>query len=217
VNPEDRAQRRRAVRQRAFAAFSAAAVIGAGVAVVEGGSASAATAGLITDAGFESGLSGWTCTAGSGAAVGSPVHSGSGALKATPAGLDNAQCTQTVSVRPNSQYTLSAYVQGSYVYIGATGTGGADPSTWTPGASSYQQLSTSFTTGANTTSVTVYVHGWYGQPAYYADDFSLAGPAGSTTPPTSPTTTPPTSPTTTPPTAPPTSPTTTPPTSRSTW
>lgn len=210
VNPEDRAQRRRAVRQRAFAAFSAAAVIGAGLAVVEGGSAGAATANLITDAGFESGLSGWTCTAGSGAAVGSPVHSGSGALKGTPAGLDNAQCTQTVSVRPNSQYTLSAYVQGSYVYIGATGTGGADPSTWTPGASSYQQLSTSFTTGANTTSVTVYVHGWYGQPAYYADDFSLAGPAGSTTPPTSPTTTPPTSPTTTPPT----SPTTTPPTSR---
>jgi chitinase len=210
VNPEARAQRRRTtVRQRAFAAFSAAAVIGAGVAVVEGGTASAATTNLIANSGFESGLSGWSCTAGSGSAVGSPVHTGSGALKAVPAGLDDAQCTQTVSVKPNSAYTLSAYVQGSYVYIGATGTGGTDPSTWTPNASSYQQLSTSFTTGANTTSVTVYVHGWYGQPTYYADDFSLAGPAGTTTPPT---TTPPTTPTTTPPTTPPTSPTTTPPT-----
>jgi hypothetical protein len=73
-----------------------------------------------------------------------------------------------VGVRPNSRYTLSAYVQGSYVYLGATGTGGgSEPSAWTPGASSYQQLSTTFTTGADTTSVTVYLHGWYGQPAYY--------------------------------------------------
>ncbi|MEU6170974.1 glycosyl hydrolase family 18 protein [Streptantibioticus parmotrematis] len=141
--------------------------------------AGAADANLAANPGFESGLSGWTCTANSGTTVSSPVHSGSSALKATPSSSDDAQCSQVVSVQPNSSYTLSAYVQGSYVYLGATGTGGTDPSTWTPSASSYQQLSTTFTTGASTTSVTVYLHGWYGQPAYYADDVSLTGPAGS--------------------------------------
>jgi chitinase len=179
-----------------------------------GAAAGAVPGNLVTDPGFEDGLSGWSCTGDSGAVVGSPVHSGASALKGTPAGLDDAQCTQTVGVQPNSRYTLSAYVQGSYVYLGATGTGGStEPSVWTPGASSYQQLSTTFTTGADTTSVTVYLHGWYGQPAYYADDVPLTGPGGSgTTPPTSPTTTPPTSPTTAPPTSPTSTPTSTPPT-----
>jgi chitinase len=31
----------------------------------------------------------------------------------------------------------------------------------------------SITTGASQTSLTVYVHGWYGEGTYYADDFSL--------------------------------------------
>ncbi|CAG7602403.1 chitinase [Actinacidiphila bryophytorum] len=212
ANRTSHTHRRSTVRQRTVAALSAAAVIGAGVAVVTVGSASAATTNLVANPGFESGLSNWTCTAGSGAAVSSPVHSGSAALKATPSNSDTGQCSQTVSVQPNSQYTLSAWVQGSYVYIGASGTGGTDPSTWTPGASSYQQLSVNFTTGASTHSVTVYTHGWYAQPAYFADDITLSGPGGSTTPPTTPTTTPPTTPTTTPPTTPTTTPpTTTPP------
>jgi chitinase len=217
ANRASRTHRRSAIRQRTVAALSAAAVIGAGVAVVTVGSASAATTNLVTNPGFESGLSNWTCTAGSGAAVSSPVHSGSGALKATPSSSDTGQCSQTISVQPNSQYTLSAWVQGSYVYLGAAGTGGTDPSTWTPGASSYQQLSVSFTTGASTKSVTVYTHGWYAQPAYFADDVTLSGPGGSSTPPTTPSTTapttPPTSPATTPPTTPATTPPTTPPTS----
>ncbi|MGW7690276.1 chitinase [Streptomyces asiaticus] len=142
------------------------------------GAATAAAANLAQNPGFESGLSGWTCSAASGTTVASPVHSGSAALKATPAGSDNARCTQTVAVKPNSSYTLSAWVQGSYVYLGASGTGTTDVSTWTPSATGWQQLSTSFTTGANTTSVTVYTHGWYGQPAYNADDISLTGPGG---------------------------------------
>src|SRR6202035_887821 len=66
-----------------------------------------------------------------------------------------------------------------YVYLGDSGTGTSDTSNWTPAASSWTQLSTSFTTGAATTSVTIYVHGWYAQGTYYADDLSLAGPAGS--------------------------------------
>ncbi|MBL1117291.1 glycoside hydrolase family 18 protein [Streptomyces sp. 110] len=144
----------------------------------EATASSAAAANLAQNPGFESGLSGWTCSAGSGTTVASPVHSGSAALKATPAGSDNARCAQTVAVKPNSSYTLTSWVQGSYVYLGASGTGTTDVSTWTPSATGWQQLSTGFTTGASTTSVTIYTHGWYGQPAYYADDISLSGPGG---------------------------------------
>jgi chitinase len=153
--------------------------------VVLGAAAPAAAASnLLANPGFEAGnTSGWTCSGAT--TVGSPVHSGSYALAATPAGQDYAQCSQRVTVLPNSAYTLSAYVQGSYIYLGATGTGGTDPQTWTV-SGSYTQLSTSFTTGANTTSVTVYIHGWYGQPTYYADDFVLSGPGGGGGNPTAP-------------------------------
>jgi chitinase len=142
------------------------------------GPASAADVNNAKNAGFESGLTGWTCSAGSGTTVSSPVHGGSAALKATPAGQDNAKCVQTVAVKPNSAYTLSAWVQGGYAYLGASGTGTTDVSTWTPDSSTWKQLSTTFTTGASTTSVTVYTHGWYGQAAYLADDVSVYGPDG---------------------------------------
>ncbi|MFI6566959.1 chitinase [Streptomyces sp. NPDC050534] len=139
--------------------------------------ARAADADLARNGGFESGLDGWSCTAGT--TVGSPVHGGSSALQATPAGSDNAQCAQTVTVQPNSQYTLSGYVRGSYVYLGASGTGTNDVSTWTQSAPDWQKLTTTFTTGASTTKVTIYTHGWYGTGAYYADDVSLVGPGAS--------------------------------------
>ncbi|WP_372349181.1 chitinase [Streptomyces sp. KL116D] len=140
--------------------------------------AQAADVNVAKNAGFEADLSNWTCTAGSGSVVSSPVHGGAKALKGTPAGQDNAKCTQTVAVKPNSTYTLSSWVQGGYAYLGASGTGTTDVSTWSPGSSSWQQLTTSFTTGANTTSVTVYTHGWYGQSAYYVDDVNVYGPDG---------------------------------------
>ncbi|MFB6836064.1 chitinase [Streptomyces sp. NPDC056361] len=140
--------------------------------------AQAADTELARNGGFEAGLDGWTCTAGSGAAVSSPVHGGTKALQATPAGSDNARCSQTVTVKPNSSYTLSGWVRGSYVYLGATGTGTTDVSTWTGSAPDWQRLATTFTTGAATTSVTIYTHGWYGTPAYQADDLSLYGPGG---------------------------------------
>nr|WP_202456681.1 MULTISPECIES: glycoside hydrolase family 18 protein [unclassified Streptomyces] len=130
------------------------------------------------NAGFESDLSNWTCAANSGAVVTSPVHGGTKALKATPSGQNHAECSQIVKVKPNSTYKLSSWVQGGYAYLGARGTGTTDVSTWTPGTSSWQQLSTSFTTGANTTSVTVYTHGWYGQSAYHVDDVNVFGPDG---------------------------------------
>ncbi|MFI9174245.1 chitinase [Streptomyces lincolnensis] len=157
-----------------------AATVTATLALTTTGAGQAAAADLnnAKNAGFESGLTGWTCSAGSGTTVPSPVHGGSTALKATPAGQDNARCSQTVAVKPNSTYTLSAWVQGGYAYLGATGTGTTDVSTWTPDSSSWKQLSTSFSTGSSTTSVTVYLHGWYGQTAYVADDVSVYGPDG---------------------------------------
>ena len=140
--------------------------------------ASAAT-NLLANPGFETGtLSGWTCSA-TDHVTGSPVHSGSGALAGAASASDDAQCTQTVSVQPSSSYTLTGWVQGSYVFLGDTGTGSTDTDTWTAAATGWQQLSTSFSTGASTTSVTVYVHGWYGEGTYYADDLSLTGPGGS--------------------------------------
>jgi chitinase len=138
--------------------------------------ARAADADLARNGGFESGLDGWTCTAG--ATVTSPVHGGTSALKATPAGADNARCAQTVTVKPDSSYTLSGYVRGTYVYLGASGTGTTDVSTWAQSAPDWQRLTTTFRTGPTTTKVTVYTHGWYGTGAYHADDISLTGPGG---------------------------------------
>jgi hypothetical protein len=148
--------------------------------------AKAAQTNLLTNPGFENGnVSGWTCST-LGSAVKSPVHSGSYALAGAASSSDDAQCSQTVSVKTSTSYTLSGWVEGNYVYIGESG--GSDA--WTPSATSWQQLTTTFTTGASTTSITVYVHGWYAQGTYYADDLSLIGPGGGGgggTPPSAPT------------------------------
>ena len=147
--------------------------------------AATAATNLVSNPGFETGtLSGWTCSA-QDSAVSSPVHSGSYALSGAATSSDDAQCAQVIQVQPNSSYALSAWVEGTYVYLGDTGTGTSDTSTWTPSAATWQQLSTTFTTGAATTSVTIYLHGWYGQGTYHADDVTLTGPGGS--PPSSPT------------------------------
>ncbi|WCH94616.1 glycoside hydrolase family 18 protein [Streptomyces moderatus] len=160
-------------RSRSLAFLAAAALILPGLTALSS-AARAADADLARNGGFESGLDGWTCTAGT--TVNSPVRSGASALQATPAGSDNARCAQTVTVKPDSQYTLSGYVRGAYVYLGASGTGTTDVSAWTQSAPSWQQLSTTFRTGPSTTRVTIYTHGWYGTGAYQADDISLVGP-----------------------------------------
>ncbi|MFD9437411.1 chitinase [Streptomyces sp. NPDC060006] len=165
-------------RRRTWAGALAAVLAASALSLAGAGQASAADVNNTRNAGYESGLSHWTCSASSGATVSSPVHAGAAALKATPAGQDNARCSQTVAVKANSTYTLSAWVRGGYAYLGASGTGTTDVSAWTPDSASWKQLTTSFTTGANTTSVTVYTHGWYGQAAYFADDVSVFGPDG---------------------------------------
>ncbi|NUO55662.1 MAG: chitinase [Hamadaea sp.] len=158
---------------RSIAVAGVLAVLGATVSV----STPAYAANLLANPGFESGaLSPWSC--GSGSVVSTPVHSGAKALAGAASASDNAQCTQTVAVLPNTAYSLTGWVRGNYVYLGIVG--GA--STWTPSAAAYTQLTVAFTTTASQTSVQVFTHGWYGQGTYYADDISLDGPGGSSVP-----------------------------------
>jgi hypothetical protein len=125
--------------------------------------------GSLADAGFESGaLSPWTCASGS-SVVSSPVHSGSHALQVVPSASSTGECDQSVTLSADHTYTLTAWVQGPYAYIGVSG--GASGSTWSDD-SAWNQLTLSFTTGSSG-AVTVYVHGWYGQSAVTADDFTL--------------------------------------------
>ena len=165
---------------RAIAALLVALAAGTGAAGTVVAPAAWAAANLLVNGDFAAGsTSGWTCSAGD-AVVTSPVYPGdSHALAGTPSGSDDAQCSQVVSVQPSSSYSLTGWVEGDYVFLGDSGTGTSDTSTWTPAAASWTQLSSSFTTGSATTSVTIYVHGWYGQPVFYADSLSLTGPAGS--------------------------------------
>ncbi|GCE16039.1 glycosyl hydrolase family 18 protein [Tengunoibacter tsumagoiensis] len=121
---------------------------------------------LVTNPGFENGtLSGWSCDSND-TVVSSSVHSGSHALQVTPTSSTTGECDQTIAVQPNHTYTLSAYVNGPYAYLGIQ----SGASNWTS-STSYTLLSVTFTTGATQTSATIYIHGWYGQGNVYADDF----------------------------------------------
>ena len=123
---------------------------------------------LVVNGGFETGdLSAWTCNSGD-IVVTSPVHSGSRALQITPSSSTTGECDQTIAVQPNHTYTLSAFLDGPFAYVGIQG--GA--STWTT-STSYTQLTVTFTTSASTTSVTIFVHGWYAQGNVFVDDVSV--------------------------------------------
>ena len=123
----------------------------------------------VNNPGFETGsLANWSCNAGD-RVVTSPVHSGSYALQVTPTSSTTGECDQAITVQTNHTYTLSAYVDGSYAYIGVQN--GA--SNWTS-SGSYTKLTVTFTTSASQSSVTIYVHGWYVQGNVYVDDFSLS-------------------------------------------
>ncbi|WP_217919557.1 chitinase [Actinomadura sp. BRA 177] len=138
-----------------------------------GVTAPAHAANVLANPGFESGsLSPWSCDGGS--VTTTPVRTGSHALAGGVTGGSTGQCTQTVAVQPNTAYTLEAWVRGNYMYLGVTG----GSSTWTPSATDFTKLSVTFTTGANQSSAQIFLHGWYGNGAYYADDVVLDGPGG---------------------------------------
>ncbi|MEU9332598.1 carbohydrate binding domain-containing protein [Streptomyces sp. NPDC048290] len=160
-------------RGRRLLALCGAVALALAGAVALPGTAHAAN--VLTNPGFESGaLTPWTCSGNLGSVVSSPVRGGARALQGAASASDIARCAQTVAVRPGTTYALTGWVRGAYVYLGVDGGG----STWTTSPSGYAQLSLSFTTGATQTSATVYVHGWYGQGTYQADDISLDGPGG---------------------------------------
>ncbi len=142
------------------------------------GSPAAQAAELAVNGGFESGsLSPWSCTGNLGSIVTTPVQAGTRALAGAASSSDNAKCTQNVSgLVSGTSYTLSGWFRGNYTYLGVTG--GA--ATWTPGGSSYTQLSLTFT--ASVTSAQIYFHGWYGHGKYYSDSISLQGQGGSGVP-----------------------------------
>jgi chitinase len=145
---------------------------------------------LLVNGDFSAGnTSGWTCGSDD-SVVTSPTYNGeSYSLSGTPTSSDYARCSQVVSVQPSSEYSLTGWVEGDYVFLGDSGTGTSDTDDWTPSATTWQELSTSFATGASTTSVTIYINGWYAQPTFYAADLELTGPGGGggTPPPAAPT------------------------------
>ncbi len=138
---------------------------------------------LLGNPGFEApDLAPWTCT-GTAAPTATTPRSGGSALSSSPGAGDLGACMQTVTVQPNTAYTLTAWVKGPYVTLGAAGTG-VSTSTWA-NAPAWTQLTRTFTTGPDTTQVTVTLSGWYGSP-YQADDVSLSS-AGTTPSPSQPT------------------------------
>ncbi|GLW68021.1 hypothetical protein Kpho02_03200 [Kitasatospora phosalacinea] len=172
-------------RRRLAALAATAALAGLGTAPAAHADAAAPAPNLATNPGFEipalpladwGSIPGWHCAAGEGA-VTAAARTGGSALVVTPASADSTgQCTQTLAVRPNTTYTYRAWVRGSYAFLGATGTGHDVSPAWTAATGDgWQQLTTSFTTGAATTSVQLYVHGWYGQGPIAVDDVEVSG------------------------------------------
>ncbi|WP_394823633.1 glycosyl hydrolase family 18 protein [Pendulispora albinea] len=125
--------------------------------------------GKVVNGDFESGvLDPWRGQPGD-AIVSTPTHGGSKALLVAATASQNGQAEQTVTLEPNKSYTLKAWVQGNFAFVGVSG--GASASTWTS-SSTWKQVSLPFTTGASN-SVTVWVHGWFGQGNVFVDDVTI--------------------------------------------
>ncbi|HEX5403106.1 MAG TPA: glycosyl hydrolase family 18 protein [Pseudonocardiaceae bacterium] len=126
--------------------------------------------GAISNPGFETGgLSPWVGQPGD-AVVSTPAHTGTHAVQLAATASQTGEVDQTITLAPNSSHTLTAWVQGNFVFVGVSG--GASASTWTTSAG-WTQLTVPFTTGASGT-VTVFAHGWFAQGTAVADDFSLS-------------------------------------------
>jgi hypothetical protein len=133
-------------------------------------SSTAPPPGSLANGGLETGsLSPWVCQAGD-TVVTAPVHSGTHAVLISATNSQTGECDQTITLSPDTTYTLAGWTEGNYAYIGVSG--GATASTWAS-SSGWTQQTVSFTTGSSGT-VTVFVHGWYAQGNVYADDLSVS-------------------------------------------
>jgi hypothetical protein len=126
----------------------------------------------ITNPGFESSWSGWTDTDPS--AITSDGHTGSKGAKITGSA---GKFEQNVTVEPNTDYILSAYIKG-VGKIGATVNG--TRYTRTGGGSGYEQVSVSFNSGSAST-VTIFGNYYGGEGRF--DDFTLESTTSVTTTP----------------------------------
>ncbi|WP_406828549.1 polysaccharide lyase family 7 protein [Microbulbifer sp. ARAS458-1] len=136
-----------------------------------------AQAATIQNAGFENGWEGWTEK--DPAAISGVAYSGSNSLKI---GGNPGRVHQVVSVKPNTEYTLSAYVNGKG-QIGINDLNGLfknkkfDVGSWT-------KVSRTFTT-ASTNSLQVFAKHNNNSSDVRFDNFSLVETGGTTTPPSS--------------------------------
>ncbi|MFB7471878.1 polysaccharide deacetylase family protein [Kitasatospora sp. NPDC056184] len=179
----------------ACAALLAAGLAGPAAAAAPGSAAAAdaaaPTVNLATNPGFEipassladwGSVPGWRCSGGPAEAsvTTTAPHTGGSALAVTPVGDESTgACVQTVSVRPNTTYTASAWVRGKFVFLGAAdGTDRPTPPAWTDSTNGgWQKLTTRFTSGPTATTVRLTVHGWYQQGPFAVDDVRVDGPA----------------------------------------
>ncbi len=162
------------------------AVLAAATAVVLPSPAHAAAGGLAANGSFEqarysdhSAVWAWDCEPGT-SRLGQ-ARTGAHSLTGTPTDGSLARCTQTVPVQPGATYTLTAWVRGGYAFLGHD-----HGVAWAPPGTGWTQLSTTFTATADT--ARIYLHGWYGQAAYQADDVVLSGPDSAVRVPPAPTT-----------------------------
>ncbi|GAA0809777.1 fibronectin type III domain-containing protein [Spirilliplanes yamanashiensis] len=174
----------------ALATLTAAAALAAGLLAAPAASAAGSPAGsparpaprmtpapptppapvLVRGGGFESGgLADWTCED---ARVTGAARWGRGALEGTTSTNSTGRCAQTVAVRPDTAYTLSAWVKGDWVHLGVTGYGSA---TSVPAAPDWTFVTHTFRTAATAHTVEIAVSGWYAQGRYAADEIWLRG------------------------------------------
>jgi hypothetical protein len=132
----------------------------------------------ITNPGFESGLTGWTCSGGTGeSAVGSPVRSGSQAAGVVNNG-GSAKCQQLVTgLTPSTTYSVHIWIQGAVSGMVFHSTDGSSVSANAgTSAGAWGQINHSFTTGAGVTQMYVGFGMIFNSGAVTFDDMTLTQP-----------------------------------------
>jgi hypothetical protein len=125
----------------------------------------------VANAGFESGTTGWSMYPGSGI---SSVSSHSGTQSVSISGSGGGQVAQTITVSPNTTYTLTAWmnVTTGSGYIGVRDYGSSEVNT-SSNVSDWTQKTVAFTTGP--TSTTAVIFSWWPAGGIgYVDDFEVS-------------------------------------------